>query len=78
MLLKDIAYDDMDEDDLTVLESGCFQVLPDNRDRSGRIVAVSVRNNDHHFKSWKNYVSCFVCEREKVTVDIVCNSNGAH
>ena len=56
-LVEDITYDDFNEDDLEVLESGCYQLLPESRDRSGRGVVVVVRKNDHGWKSWKSFVS---------------------
>ena len=55
--MEDITYDDFNEDDLEVLESGCYQLLPESRDRSGRGVVVVVRKNDHGWKSWKSFVS---------------------
>lgn len=58
--MEDITYDDFDEDDLEVLEAGCYQLLPESRDRSGRGVVVVVRNNDHGWKSWKCFVSCIL------------------
>jgi hypothetical protein len=39
-LTKDIEWSDLDDDDIEVVETGWFQVLPE-KDRSGRIIACS-------------------------------------
>ena len=55
LLVRDITQDDLNAEDLAVLKSGCYQILPE-RDRADRIVMVADTTLVHRFH-WVNRVS---------------------